>query len=817
MSPTDSVSNDSIKISSPRKDSLDAPIKYNAVDSFRFDIKNKKIYLFGDAEVDYKDIVLTADYIEFDWGNNVVTAIGTTDSSGKIIGKPHFKQGDDDYESNKIMYNFKTKKGKILDLITQEGDGYIQVQQAKKDSNDAMYAKNAIYSTCDLAHPHFYIKASKIQVIKDKVIVSGPASLVIEDIPTPLFVPFAIFPIKKGRTSGIIFPEYGEDRSLGFFLKNGGYYFAVNDNFDLALRGDIYSRGSWRVNVATNYVKKYKYSGGLSFSYARTINVDPYSDYQKVKQNDFKINWTYNQEPKAHPHSRFNINVNAGTSGYDKLYSYSFNNRLNNTYNSSISYHKDFKGTPFHLDLQLGHSQNTSSHTINFNLPTGSLNMDRLTPFKRKNQIGAVRWYEKIGLSYRAEFQNTLATTDSKLDDSNILSEFKNGFHHSVPLSTSFQILKYLNVSPSVNYNGYFYFKTIRKSWNSIENKMDTTTVNGFRSANLFDGNIGLSTKVYAMYSFKKGKLKAIRHVMTPNITGNFHPDYGSASYGYYHTVQRDSLYHVQQYSIFDDGVYHIPAAGKSGTMFFSLDNNIEAKVFSKKDTINHTKKIPLLDGLSVGSGYNFAVDSFQWQNFRFSARENILNRFNLTGSADYDPYKISAFGDRVDTLYVVEGKGKIARLTNANFSANTSFGSKQKKYASAQGTKEELDMINKNPDAFVDFNIPWKLNVGYNFNYRPKNPVTGDTAIFTQTLHFSGELNITSKWKISFQTNYDFKLKQFAYTTLEIYRDLHCWEMSFRWVPFGEHQSYSFDLRVKSSVLQSLKVSKRKSWNEYY
>ena len=805
-----------IKLSS---DSLEYPVAYNADDSIITDVIQRKIFLYNNAHVIYNDIDLQAYYIELDWKENTISAFGLKDSSsGKTVGLPHFKQGDDEYEAEKIVFNFKTKRGKVTDVITQQDDGFIHSEVVKRNADNSFYAKGNKYTTCNYKeHPDFFIQANKMKVVPDKVIVSGPAHLVIEDVPTPLFVPFAIFPLHKSRASGILLPEFGQRADLGYALQNGGYYFAINDFIDLTLRGDIYSRGSWRLTASSTYSKRYRYNGDITISYSRTRQYQIESN-SVDHSNDFKINWTFSQDSKANPKHRFNSSVNAGTSRYDKTYSYDAENFLNNTLKSSITYYKVINDK-MNFTLNLSHDQNTQSHLVSLALPNLNFNVQRITPFKRKISSGEKKWYEKLGFSYTLNAMNKVQQADSLIFEPATLDRFTNGLKQSIPISTSFNLFKYINVSPSANFNQYMYLQSIRKFWNNASDKLETDTVKGFVTGYDFYTSINLSTHLYGIKNFKHGKLKAIRHIVSPNAGFRYQPDFGASRYGIYHEVQYDTLGNMRLYSILEQSPFGGPQNGLFGGIDFGISNQLEMKVFSKKDTINQTRKVKLLDNLSINSSYNLALDTFQLGYFSINARTTLFDKISIQFNSLFDPYALNEQGRRINS-FEWHVNQRLARLTSASISTGTNFHSKTKNKASyvpSAYNEDEWEMIGNHPEQYVDFNVPWNFSVNYILRLNKLNLLGTDTTTYTQTLNFNFDFNLSKQWKIEGSSGYDFKQKDFSYTTIQILRDLHCWQMSIRWIPFGTRQGYFFNLNVKSEILQDLKLVKRSpGWGNY-
>lgn len=791
---------------------LKSKVIYKAQDSIRFNIAEQKVYLFGNADVKYEDISLTAAYIELDLNNNLVFAESGKDTSGKETGVPKFDEGGQSFSAKKIKYNFETKKGKITDVITQEGEGYIHGETVKKDTSNIFYIKKGRYTTCNQEHPHFFIGATKLKVIPNDKIITGPAYLSVADIPTPLAVPFGFFPNKKGQSSGIIIPTYGESPQLGFFLKDGGYYFGINDHIDLALKGDIYSRGSWGVKTFTNYKTRYKYNGSLNLNYARIyIGVPETPDFTST--NDFFIRWSHVQDPKAKPGRNFSANVNAGSSTYNTFNSNNSRDYLTNTFQSNINYNKSFTGTPFNLAASARHSQNTLTKQVDVSLPEITLAMNRIYPLKNKNRIEP-KWYDKIGISWTSNAINSINTYDSLLFSEQSIDVMRNAIRHTVPISTSFNLFKYLTLTPAINGSSVWYFKTINKIYNTTLDTLLVDTVNGFRMANEFSTSASLSTKLYGMYQFKRGTLKAIRHLMIPNASISYRPDFGESKYGYYKTVVINAEGETQKYSIFQNGIYGSPASGKSGVVSMGLSNTVEMKLKPKADTSNTDRKVALIQALNFNTSYNLALDSFNWSTIGVNGRTQLFKKLDVNTNATFDPYCINEEGARINRYEWTSNK-RIGRLTNASIALGTSIRSKEKtnnKKSSNKATEDQLNYIKTHPNEFIDFSIPWSLTFSYNLQY--SKPALVQTV--TQALNFSGDLSLTKKWKIAFNSGYDFVQKDFSYTSLNIYRDLHCWEMSFNWVPFGFRQSYTIDIRVKASVLQDLKLTRKRDWYDF-
>ncbi len=789
---------------------LKSKVKYTADDSIVYDIPGEKIFLYGNGVIDYENIHLTANYIEIDNEHKTLFAKGVKDSTDTVRGKPVFKQGNDEFKAEVLTYNFETKKGKISEITTQEGESFVHGETVKKFADNSTFIKHGYYTTCDAEHPHYFIAAKKIKVIPNNKIVTGPAVLVIEDVPTPVMIPFGFFPNKKGRSSGIIFPAYGEETNLGFYLQNGGYYFGISDHFDAALTGDIYSLGSWKANLQSNYAWRYRFNGNFSLRYAETkTSQKELPDYGVNK--DFFISWFHSVDPKARPNSTFSASVNAGSSTFYRNTLSSASNYLNNTFLSSISYSKNFPNTPFTFSASLTDNQVVSTRDINLTLPSAAFNVSRITPLARKNASGPARWYEKIGISSTSDFQNLISTKDTLLFKNESLKKFRNGIQHFIPLNTSFTAFKYFTISPGASLTEKWYFRSIEKRFDTDKDTIVVDTIRGFKAAHEYGLNLGLRTTIYGLLQFKKGKIAAIRHVLTPGLQYSWRPDFGQRKYGYYKYVFRDTLGNIDHYSIFENSVYGTPGGGKSSLLNFSLDNNLEMKVRQRTDSTVNIKKIKLLESLSLGGTYNLAADSLKLSTIAITGRTTLFEKVNITGNANYDPYAANSSGTRINK-YQWNEHHILARTLGTSLSMDMNIRSKKSDYKSEKGTSQELTEINRDKESYVDFAVPYNLSVHYTINY--SNVATTNKTV--QTVGFNGDLSLTPKWKITFYSNYDIVVGQWSYTQLGFYRDLHCWEMHFNWTPLGAQANYNFQINVKSSILQDLKLVKKKD-PEYF
>ena len=814
--------NDTLKKAIQQDSFLKDKVTYDAKDSILIDMENQKAYLYNHAHVTYQDIKLDAGYIEIDFGRNMVYATSVKDSAGKDSQLPVFLQGTDKFLAGKIMYNFKTKKGKINDVITQQGDGYIHGSDIKKDTNNVYYVAHGKFTTCDLEHPHFYIGAKKIKVIPNDKIITGPACLYIADIPTPLCVPFGYFPNKIGRQSGILIPSYGESSNLGFFLKDGGFYFGNSEYVDLALRGDIYSNGSYAIGANSNYNERYQYNGKLNIKYSDIVTGDrelPNSTSQKL----FFVNWNHIEDPKSHPTSRFSASLNAGSSKNNKYNGSPTGDYLTNTFSSNIAYSKTFVGTPFNFSANLRHTQNTQSKEIDASLPELALTMNRIYPFKSNSSV-TPHWYDKIGISASANARNDIKAYDSTFFTKQTIQHMQNGIHFAVPISTSFNVLKVFTLTPSINLGSSIYFQTLHEHYDPNVTPLFTDTVRGVKMANDFSLSTSLATHLYGDYFFKGKHLKQIRHVATPTISMSYRPDFSESQYGYYHSADGDVSHLYPQYSIFQNGIYGTPAAGRSALVAFALNNTLEAKTKQQSDSGVVFKKVNLIDNLGVSVSYNAAANTNNWSNIVLTGRTKLFKKLDINVGASLDPYLQNYKG--TDSTSLENTEGKFARLTAATISIGTSLHSDKAKSTDTKpvaagapalkpvvpaAKQDELDYINAHRDAYVDFNVPWNLSAYYNLNYTKTL-----TQQITQSVTFNGDLSVTKKWKVSVTSGYDFVSNKLTLTSINVYRDLHCWEMKFNWVPFGFRQSYSVDILVKAATLRDLKLSRRKDWYDY-
>jgi lipopolysaccharide assembly outer membrane protein LptD (OstA) len=808
---------------------LEGIIEHSADSLIRQDILNNKIILFNNAHIKYKDIDLTAGYIEIDNSTNTVTAKGVKDSIGNYSQLPVFKQGDQESIQDTIQFNFNSEKAKIWNLKTEQQGIIILGEVSKKHNDSVIFIENIRLTTSDKDNPDYYIKIPKAKFIKDKKLVAGTSQLVIANVPTPVVLPFAYIPLTKGRTSGFLMPTWGENNRQGYFLQNGGYYFVLSDNFDLAVLGDIYTNGSWGLRTESGYAKRYKFSGNFNIRYENLINsLKGFDDYSKA--TNYNIRWSHSQDSKASPNSRFSASVNLGSSQYYKQSNneYNTNSFLNNNLSSSISFYKKFVGTPFNVSLSMTHSQNTNTEQINMTLPSIQLNMDRIYPFTGKNGVKK-NAIQKTGLTYTMKGDNRIVTSDEFFFKKQMFDEAKSGIQHNATMNTNMKALKYFTISPSLNYKEVWYFDRLSKKFDDVQNAVVTDTISSFSAFREYSTAVSLGTTFYGMFKFKKGNIEAIRHVVRPSISYSYRPDFSSYNEEF---QQSEDPNDIGEYSPFSNGIFGKPGTGLSNSLNFTLNNNLEAKLRSKDSTETETeaKKIILLNNLNFSSSYNMAADSLKWSPVGVNAGTKLFNnKLSLNVRATLDPYALDVNGKKINTFNINNG-GSLFRLTNAGLTMNYSLVSKKdekeksKKEQNAEdnnsdgifgenltATNQQTPVENKSEtkeSKLFESKIPWTLKLAYALNYANANR---QKEISSHSLMFSGDIELTPKWGVGFSSGYDMKNQGFTYTQLRFSRDLDSWKLNFNWVPFGDRQTYYFFIGVKSSMLSDLKYDKRK------
>lgn len=809
---------DSLTTDTLRDESLKSEIYYSARDSIRIDVKKQIVYLYGDANVKYEEATLSAAYIEISMGEDKMYARGEPDSTGKIQGKPVFNDGTQELSMSEITYNLQTKRGVIHEVFMQEGESYIHMGISKKQANDEVHLKDGKYTTCNLEDPHYYFHLSKAIMIPDDKIISGPVNLWIADVPTPLALPFGFFPNKKRESKGIVIPVYGESPGLGFYLLNGGYYFPVGQKMDVQLLGDIYSRGSWGAKTIVRYNNRYHYKGNLNLSYANIQRSDREFPDFSVSRNFF-IRWQHDQDPKARPNSRFSANVNAGTTtNFQNNFNTNLNNYLSNTFQSNISYFLSIPNKPMNFSINARHNQNNVNHIVNFTVPEFTWNVNRFFPFKKIDTKGKrnpfIDAYQNFGISYTSNFRNDVTIADSLIDINHfdrMFNRMRNGVRHNAAASTTLKLAKgKFTFNPSATFTDRWYFQTISQNYDSALDTVLRDTIHGFARAHEYSINAALTTKFYGYYKSTGKKQTTLRHVMTPAITAQYRPDFNSDIVNYYGP---DSLYSI--YSPYDIGIFGKPASGEIGSMGISIINNLEMKRKSSKDTITGYKKSILIENFSVNANYNFLRDSLNLSSINISGRTNLFKNVGIVYSGAIDPY-VYRNGVITRDLMIQNGQG-LGRFARNDFALSTRLKSKTRNPAgnnlNTTADEEEMNEIYQNRDGYVDFNIPWSLNLNYVFRLLRTFNNGNDSLVISQAVTFDGDISITRNWKIGFMSGYDFVQNKITPTEITVYRDLHCWEAQFRIIPFGVMKSYSIQINVKSSLLQDLKLQRRRSW----
>lgn len=844
---------DSVKPSriSRVKVDLDSPVEFSAKDSLVL-IGQNSVYMYGDSKVDYGDIKLTAANIEMDMNASTVYAVGVRDSVGEMKGTPVFTDRSGEYNSKTMRYNFKTQRGLITDVVTQQGEGYLTGGITKKTENDEYFLKSGRYTTCDQHdNPHFYFQVTKGKMRPKKDIVVGPTYMVLAGLPLPLAVPFGYFPFSEKYSSGVIFPSFGTDYQRGYYLSNGGYYFAINDNIDLALTGELYTRGSWGIAARSNYVKRYKYSGSFNISYLKSIfgeKGEP--DYSS--QTNFQVLWNHAQDSKANPNLNFSASVNFSTSGYNRndqssYYSDAF---TENTKSSTVNMTYRIPQSKWSLSATANISQRTQDSTLSVSFPNLTLSMSQIYPFKRKKAVGEERWYEKIKMSYSGIFQNSLTARQDQFLQKNLIKDWRNGMKHTVPISATFNLFKYINLTPSISLSDRMYTNKVRRQWdpNAAAEVCDTT----YNFYNVWDFNaaVSLDTKLYGFYKpmkFLGDKVKMIRHVLTPTVSFSASPDFSSSFFGYYgsydYTTPNGET-QTRKYSYFPNALFGVPGQGKQGALSLALSNNVEMKVKTDNDSIGE-KKISLIENFTLSQSYNFAADSLNWSNLNTSIMLRLVKNFNLNLSAVWDvyTYQLNSYGNpvRVNVPRWEVGKGW-GRLSSTGTSFSYTFNNDTFKKLKNRGKKsddskdtsdhseDEWDddsstgghshshddePVAMRADGYAAWTVPWNLTLNYSVNYgygefdKEKMEYKGK---ITQNLSFSGNLRPTKNWNFGFTASYNFDTRKLAYMNCNISRDMHCFTMRASFVPVGPYKSYNFHISAKSSLLSDLKYDKRSS-----
>lgn len=844
-----------------KKDGLDAPVDYSAKDSIVFTVGNWG-YLYGESKVDYETMEIQAENISMNMDSSIVHATFGLDSIGKEFGYPIFKSDNSEYEMKTASYNFKTQKGYSRNAITQEGDGYVVADRSKRNEDGSFFVCDGKYTTCDHHdHPHFYLMMTKAKVRPGKDVISGPAYLVIEDLPLPLAIPFGFMPFSKSYSSGILMPSIGDDMDRGFNLRNGGYYLALSEYMDLALTGEIYTKGSWGLGARSNYRKRYRYSGNFNLSYLYTKYGDRYVPETFSEARDFSLNWTHTQDPKANMYRTLSASVNYQTSSYNRyniegLYGNNGYGNTENTRSSTVTLTQTFPNSPFSISGSVSASQRTKDSTISLTLPNLAITMSRIYPFKRKQAVGSDKWYEKIQFSYSGNLQNSITIRSDSLFKVG-MDRWKTGMKHTIPVSATFTLFNYLNVTPSLTYTERWYTRKVLQKWDPEKMRhVDAETINEFSRAYDFNFNVALQTKLYGFYEpmFKIGKLQKIRHVFTPQITFGGNPDFSNPIYGAYKTYEyldADGIMRTETYSPYRHEIFGPPSRGKQGGIGFNFDNNVEMKVGTDNDS---TKIVSLIDNLNINFSYNMVADSLKWSDINASLRLKLSKTLTINLNATFDPYTYTYDektdrGIKVDKLRISQGKG-FGRLSRTGYSVSPSINQDTFKKLFGKGSSSNSESDKKNEtdseededdenkprkslfakdddggeydaDGYIKNEIKWNVNFNYSMSYgydyaRFSRENLEYKRKLTHNLSFSGAIQPTKNWSFNFTSSYDFETKEIVYMNCTLSRNLHCWTLSASFIPIGPYTSYYVSLRVNSSVLQDLKYEQRSRQSSY-
>lgn len=857
---------DSIKADSAnrrRKNGIDAPVTYTSSDSLVYYGDTKKAFLFGDANVKYVDMDLTAEKINMQLDSSLVHATGALDTATKKqYGLPVFITGSDKYETDTMAFNFKTKKGIIQNAYTAQQDGFLVSERSKRDSLGNFYVKHGKYTTCDDPEPDFYLAISRAKFRPGKDVVFGPAYLVVQDVPLPFAIPYGFFPFTKSYSSGFIMPTYGDESDRGFYLRDGGYYFAINDNVDLKLLGEIYTKGSWGISAASNYNRRYKYSGQFYFSYLDTRTGDEgFPDFTKT--TSFKLQWSHRQDSKANPYSSLSASVNFASTSYENSNLGSLYNptaRTQSTRTSSVSWSTNFSSIGMSLSATANVAQNMRDSTIALTLPDLNMSISRFYPFRRKHMVGKERWYEKIAMSYTGHISNSISTKEDKLMKSNLIKDWRNGMQHNIPISGSFTVLKYINVTPSINFTDRMYTNKVERSWNETTQREVQDTIYGFYNVYNWNSSISMNTKVYGMFVPNKkifgDKIVAIRHTISPSISFTYAPDFGASRYGYYSSyVRRDANGNETNvdYSPYSGSLFGVPGRGKTGSISFSVDNNIEMKIRTDKDTTG-IKKISIIDQLGASFSYNMAAEKRPWSDLSTNIRLKWWKNYTFSMNAVFATYayELDKNGNPYVGTRTEYSKGRFGRFQgmsqNISYTLTPDkikklFSRSEKKDATTEtdnntdtgaesnidpmlengkngATKKDAGMAETDDDGYLKFSLPWSLTFSYGVTMRENTSGTFNKSTmrypykFTQNLNFSGNIRISDGWNISFTSGYDFDYKKLSMTTASLARDLHCFSMSCS-VVISPYTSYNFSFRCNAATLtDALKYDKRSSYS---
>jgi LPS-assembly protein len=804
------------------KDSINTPIEYSAEDSGVLIIKSKQFMLYGKAKAKNGDIALDANTIIYDQATQVITAYGGTDTSLGALNQPKLIQDGAESVSDTIAFNIKSQRGLTKNTFLKQDELFVHAERFKKITADAGFGYRTTFTTCNLDTPHFGFKAKKIKIINNKIAVSGPAYPEFEGVPMPVAIPFGIFPLSRGRHSGLLPPQFASSQDFGLGLEGLGFYKVLNDNYDITIRGNIYSYGGWSVNFTPEYYKRYKYRGNLNLALQKTkiLNSSASAKEEFTTSNSFFITWTHSQDAKARPGTSFSASVRAGSTKYNQYVTNNSYTNFQNQLSSSITWSKNWNQGKYNLSVAANHDQNNNLGLINLRIPTVNFSATTIYPLQPKELVGTPKWYQKLGVSYTGTLLNQMSFYDSAFSIQKILDTAQWGAEHRIPINLTLPPLGPFTVSPSISYSERWYGQMLIKEWDPKTDSLLTSTQRGFYTAREVSFGISANTRIFGTFNFKKSKgIQAIRHEVKPYISMNYKPDLVSQ---YYKTVQIDADSNMTTYSVFQGGVLGSYGQGKFGGVSFGIDNLIEMKVRDKKDTsASATKKIRLIDGLGVTGGYNMIADSLNWSPFNFSLRSTLFEKINITGSASMDPYDVDSFGRRINKLLWKEGKP--GRLTGGSLAISTSLKSKPKdgkteeeripvdETLTPDEQLQQLDYVRNNPSEFVDFDIPWNVSLSFSLSfYRTLSPNLKDyiTSI-NSNLSVNGDFSLTPKWKVGGNTYFDFKTAKIQQLTMFVTREMHCWQLAINVTPVGLYRSFNITVNPKSGILRDLRINR--------
>lgn len=808
------------------KDSLDAPVNYEAADSMAFDIPNKRIILYSKGKISYKDIVLTADSIALDQDSSLLYASYRKDSTGNRIGVPVMVQGETTMSSDYIRYNFKTQRGITTNSFTKQTELFVNLEKSKKISENEYFGLRARLTTCNLDTPHFAFIARKVKLINKKLAVTGPVHPEFEGVPIPVYLPFGIFPLSSGRHSGLLPPQFTASEQFGLGLEGLGYYKVINDYFDVTLRSNIYSFGGWNLYLTPTYRKRYKYSGSLNLAYQNTriLTNDAKNEFQGTRT--FNIGWSHTADTRARPGTTFSASVNAGSTKFNQYIANNATRNFTNQLSSSITYSKTWNNFG-NLSLSATHNQNNNTRLINVSLPNISFTVNTFYPFQRKDLVGESKWYEKLGIGLNSNLANQISFYDSAFSFRRLIDTIQWGAQHSVPIQMSLPPLGPVQISPGITYQEKWYSRQFQRRWNPAAKKVDTSLSKGFYTARDVTLSLGLNTAIFGTFTKfgKNSRVLGIRHTIRPNISINYKPDLAKKDY---YTTQIDTTGRQYRFSYYEGSVFGTFGEGRFGGIGFGLDNNIEAKVRNKNDTSESgIKKVRIIDGFGFNGSYNFFADSFRLSPISFYARSTLFEKINITAGATLDPYMYDTLGFRTKN-YAWKDKFSLGHITSGNIAISATFQSKQKDKSKdqqkekvlndpnlPQQTMEEqlmqLEYVRQNPAEFVDFEVPWSLNFSYSLNFTRvfKSDYSGFRTDLFSTISVNGDFSLTPKWKAGMSTYYDFKTAKIQSITTFITREMHCWQLSINVTPVGLYRSFNITINPKSGLLRDLKVNR--------